>query len=181
MTMKAGIAMKKTVVLALVAGSLFQALCAHAQVTERQAEVSRRGADVMPFSLSATTHVFTKTSDGGTQRVIAKDVTNAQQIELIRAHLHDIQRQFLQGDFTGPTHIHGAQMPGLAELKAAKPGQIGIDYRDIDAGAELTYRTTDTQLVSALHHWFDAQLSDHGHDAMAGHDHMHINAPAKGD
>lgn len=31
---------------------------------ERQAEVSERGAQVMPFKLSATTHVFTKTPVG---------------------------------------------------------------------------------------------------------------------
>jgi hypothetical protein len=64
-------------------------------------------------------------------------------------------------------------MPGLAELKSAKPGQVAIDYRDVDAGAELTYHATDAVLVAALHQWFDAQLSDHGADAMAGHMHHH--------
>jgi len=29
-------------------------------------------------------------------------------------------------------------MPGLAELKAAKPGQIAIAYKDVKGGAELT-------------------------------------------
>ena len=62
-------------------------------------------------------------------------------------------------------------MPGLADLKAAKSGQVAIDYRNVDGGAELTYRTTDAKLVVALHEWFDAQLSDHGADAMAGHQH----------
>jgi hypothetical protein len=62
-------------------------------------------------------------------------------------------------------------MPGLAGLKAAKPGQVSIDYKDVDGGAELTYRTADAKLVAALHQWFDAQLSDHGPDAMAGHQH----------
>ena len=60
-------------------------------------------------------------------------------------------------------------MPGLADLKAARPGQVTIEYRDVDAGAELRYRTSDAKLVAALHQWFDAQLSDHGADAMAGH------------
>lgn len=35
---------------------------------ERQAEVSARGQDVMPFSLSATTHVFAKTASGAFSR-----------------------------------------------------------------------------------------------------------------
>ena len=144
-------------------------LAAAAQDAQRQAEVAKRGADVMPFSLKATTHIFTKTEEGGIQRVVAKSAADTQQIKLVREHLRDIRAQFLKGDFSGPTHIHGTEMPGLAELEAAKPGQIAIDYKDTDAGAELSYRTTDAKLVQALHHWFDAQLSDHGADAMAGH------------
>jgi hypothetical protein len=62
-------------------------------------------------------------------------------------------------------------MPGLAELKSAKPGQIAIDYKDIKDGAELTYKTSDAKMLAALHQWFDAQLSDHGKDAVDGHAH----------
>ena len=141
--------------------------------TPRQVDVARRGAEVMPFSLKATTHVFTATSDGGTQRVVAKSAGDTKQVDLVRAHLHDLQAQFLKGDFSGPSHIHGADMPGLAELKASKLGQVAIDYKDVEGGAELTYRTADPKLVEALHAWFDAQLHDHGADAMAGHMHHH--------
>jgi len=150
-----------------------------AQDAQRQAEVAKRGADVMPFSLKATTHIFTKTADGGIQRVVAKSAADTEQIKLVREHLRDIRAQFRKGEFSGPTHIHGAEMPGLAELKAAKPGQIAIDYKDVDAGAELSYRTADARLVLALHRWFDAQLSDHGADAMAGHHHQDHDAMMK--
>lgn len=153
-------------------------LATAAQDAQRQAEVAKRGADVMPFSLKATTHVFTKTADGGLQRVVAKSAGDAAQVKLVRAHLRDIQAQFVKGNFSGPTHVHGAEMPGLAELEAATPGQIAIDYRDVSGGAELSYRTTDARLVLALHRWFDAQLSDHGPDAMAGHPH-HDHEPMK--
>lgn len=148
-------------------------LMAQAADAERQAEVAKLGADVMPFSLKATTHVFTKTAEGGVQRVVAKRASDAPQVKLVREHLRDIQTQFLKGDFSGPTHIHGTEMPGLADLKAAKPGQVAIDYKDVAAGAELTYRTSEPKLVTALHRWFDAQLADHGADAMAGHEHHH--------
>jgi len=61
-------------------------------------------------------------------------------------------------------------MPGLADLKNAKPGQISIVYQNVEGGAELIYKTSDASLVTALlHKWFDAQLSDHGNDAMEGH------------
>ena len=163
-----------------MAGIFLLPLISHAADSQRQTEVAKLGADVMPFSLKATTHIFTKTAEGGSQSVIAKNASDSEQVKLVREHLHDIQTQFLKGDFSGPSHIHGRDMPGLAELKAAKPGQITIDYKDVEGGAELGYRTTDAKLVGALHTWFDAQLSDHGSDAMAGHhhhDHGSMSAP----
>lgn len=135
----------------------------------RQGEISRRGKDVMPFSLSATTHVFTKTADGGIERVVAKKPSDAAQVALIRQHLQEIQGQFSKGDFSAPAYIHGQDMPGLADLKAAKPGQLDIAYTDVDGGAQLTYKSKEADLVAALHKWFDAQLSDHGQDAAEGH------------
>lgn len=141
--------------------------------TERQAIVAERGKDVMPFSLKATTHIFTPTDSGGGQRVVAKNVNDARQVALVRQHLKEIKNQFEKGDFSGPTYIHGQEMPGLATLKSAQPVQIKISYRNVKGGADLTYKTSDTNLVAALHAWFDAQLSDHGPDAMNGHAHHH--------
>ena len=139
--------------------------------TQRQAEVSELGKDVMPFSLNGTTHIFTKNAQGGIQRVIVKNSSDTAQVILIRQHLQDIREQFLKGDFSGPSHIHGQDMPGLAELKDAKAGQIAIAYRDIKGGAQMSYQTSDATYVAALHKWFDAQLSDHGKDATEGHAH----------
>lgn len=163
-----------SVLLAASAGVL---LTAHAADRPRQAQVAKRGADVMPFELKATTHIFSKTDKGGTQRVVAKDVRDPVQMRLVRAHLHDIQQQFQKGDFSGPTYVHGADMPGLSELRLSKPGAIVVDYREVPGGAELNYRTNDAKLVTALHRWFDAQLSDHGADAMQSHQHDHSAMP----
>jgi hypothetical protein len=146
---------------------------ASAADAQRHADVAKRSRDVMPFSLNATTHVFTKTVEGGIQRVVAKQAADAGQTKLVRLHLQEIREQFLKGDFSGPSHIHGKSMPGLAELRSAKRGQLAIEYRVVDGGAELSFRTSDPMTVSALHKWFDAQLSDHGADAMAGHRHHH--------
>lgn len=163
--------MKSSRINAMLLALLLAPFAVHAADTQRQADVAKRGADVMPFSLKATTHVFTATTDGGTQRVVARSLTDTAQIELVRAHLHDLHARFLRGDFSGPAHIHGAAMPGLVELEAAKAGQLAIEYREVEGGAELSYRTADPKLVEALHAWFEAQLHDHGADAMAGHMH----------
>jgi hypothetical protein len=90
----------------------------------RQNAVRERSADVMPFDINATTHVFTKRPNGGVQRVVVKTPDDTQQIVLIRHH------------------------------------------------AEIQYSSSNPKVVSALHEWFDAQLADHGTDAMAGHDSM---------
>jgi len=137
----------------------------------RQADVAKRGAAVMPFDLKATTHIFTKTSDGGVQRVVAKNPGDAHQIHLIRMHLREIREQFANGNYSAPSSIHGNDMPGLGELRTAMPGKIKVTYRDLKDGGEIRYSAKTSSLVSALHRWFDAQLADHGTDAMAGHDH----------
>ena len=147
---------------------------AHMKMMEqarRQAEVSERGKDVMPFNLAATTHIFTKTAQGGLQQVVAKDSADSAQVNLARGHLQEIRQHFLKGDFSGPSQIHGQDMPGLAELRDARPGQIRIDYKAVKGGGQLTYKTANATLVAALHKWFDAQLSDHGKDAVEGHAH----------
>jgi hypothetical protein len=158
------------IALAIAAAVPFATYAADAQ---RQSEVAERGKDVMPFSLKATTHIFTKTSEGGIQRVVAKNVADAGQTQFVRQHLQEIREQFLKGDFSGPSHIHGKDMPGLSELKTAKPGQISIRYKDVEGGGELEYKTADATMVAALHKWFDAQLSDHGSDTMEGHQNHH--------
>jgi hypothetical protein len=153
-----------TLILALAGG-----LSACAGHSMHRAEVARRGSHVMPFSLQATTHVFTQVADGGIQQVLVKDPADRDQIARVRQHLRDIAAQFSRGDFSAPSHIHGDAMPGLAALKAAPPGAITIGYRDLPDGAELRYRSRDPALVAALHDWFDAQVADHGADAVAGH------------
>ncbi len=138
---------------------------------ERLNEVTQRGMHVMPFDLKKTQHVFDKTDTGGVQQVIVKDTGNSKQIELIRQHLTKISGEFSHGDFSGPEKIHGKDMPGLAALRTAKPGQLHVQYKELPDGAEITYSAEDKALITAIHQWFDAQLADHGSDAMPGMNH----------
>jgi len=133
---------------------------------DRRAEVSQRGAAVMPFDLARTTHHFAKRSSGGVQTVVADDQDDSGQVALIRDHLGEEAERLRRGDLDDPGRIHGMEMPGLAELKAGA-GRIEIVYADVLAGGQILYRTDDPALVSALHAWFDAQVSDHGVDAEA--------------
>jgi hypothetical protein len=127
----------------------------------------------MPFRLDATTHVFNKTPTGGIQRVSVKDPNDAEQLRLVRRHLAEIAEHFAAGDFSDPTAIHGQEMPGLAQLKQARRGSVDVRYQDVSDGAQIEYATKDPALRSAIHAWFDAQLSDHGADATEVHHHSH--------
>jgi len=141
----------------------------HHASQHRVNDVAMRGAQVMPFSLERTTHIFSKSVDGGVQQVIVKDSADSEQIQLIREHLAEISQKFSLGDFSAPETIHGDKMPGLAALKGAQPGQIQIRYRELTNGAEITYTTRQKELIEAIHQWFDAQLSDHAHHAVPDH------------
>lgn len=132
----------------------------------RQATVSSRGAEVMPFDLARTTHRFTKTDAGGVQQVTADDPADQKQIDLIRQHLQTERSNFAAGNFTDPARIHGMDMPGVSELSAGY-ARIAVTYAERPAGAELAYATNDPALVEAIHRWFDRQEMDHG-DHAAG-------------
>lgn len=127
--------MKKYLSRLALAAIICVPLAAHSVDAKRQAEVAKRSPDVMPFSLKAMTDFFTSTNNGGTQRVLAKDVSDAVQTRFVREHLREIQVKFLRGDFSGPSHIHGNDISGLAQLKAAQPGEISIKYKNV-AGAQ---------------------------------------------
>jgi hypothetical protein len=127
----------------------------------REAQIATRGAQVMPFDLEQTMHVFHSLNDGGLQSVRAKDPANPEQIALIQAHLKEEAEKFQRGDFSDPDKIHGEDMPGLAELKAGV-GQIGIQYLPLPDGGQIRYTAKDPALVMAIHHWFMAQRADHG-------------------
>lgn len=134
--------------------------------TTRQEQVHHMGSDVMPFDLTKTTHIFNMTETGGIQQVVAKDATDLEQIALIQQHVEHEAMQFRAGNFADPASLHGDTMPGLQALTAGAM-KLAVDYAPLPNGAQITYTTNDLQLITALHQWFGAQLSDHGDDARA--------------
>lgn len=138
----------------------------HAAPTPRQEEVARKGATVMPFDLSRTTHIFEDRANGGNETVIANDRGDAEQIALIRSHLAAEARRFAHGDFSDPAAIHGANMPGLAVLTKAGR-KLRVTYGDVPGGARVAYASEDAHVIEAVHLWFAAQRSDHAaHGSM---------------
>ncbi|WP_449060561.1 hypothetical protein [Planomonospora algeriensis] len=134
---------------------------------DRQAEIATRSRQVMPFDLERTTHRFAESATGGVQTVISDDPADTEQIRLIREHLTAEAAGFSKGDYGDPASIHGGDMPGLRELEQGH-SRIDIRYAELPAGARITYTTADASLITALHAWFDAQVTDHGQHAEHG-------------
>jgi len=144
---------------------LFIGLAA-AGAQSRQEHVHQMAHQVMPFDISRSVHIFRMTASGGVQRVLVKDASAAEQIALIQQHLRYEAERFGQGDYSDPAHLHGTDMPGLKEIQAGA-SHIKVTYAALPDGGEITFQTDDLQLITALHRWFGAQLSEHGADARA--------------
>jgi hypothetical protein len=141
-------------------------VCSTVSAQTKQENVHQMAHSVMPFDISRVTHIFKMTESGGVQQVIAKDPGATDQIELIRQHLRHEAMKFQQGDYTDPATLHGADMPGLKELQAGS-SHIKVTYAPLPNGAEITFETNDLHLLTAVHRWFGAQLSEHCADAKA--------------
>ena len=85
---------------------------------------------------------------------------------MIQRHLSIEAAEFQKGNFADPARLHGAGMPGVQELQSGAR-RIEITYRALPRGGEIRFRTDDVKLVTAVHRWFGAQLSEHGSDARA--------------
>jgi hypothetical protein len=151
-------------VLALAAGAGAYVRAAATDEPDRREQVASRGAEVMRFDLDATTHLFEKLPGGGVQTVVAHDARDAAEIRKVRVHLRAEAVAFARGRYDDPAAIHGAAMPGLADLRAGA-ARIDVAYGDVPNGGRITYVTSDPALVRALHAWFEAQVSDHGRHA----------------
>lgn len=122
------------------------------------------GASVMPFDLNRSLHVFSPSPDGGSQLVLSLDGDVAQ-IDLIRKHLGMEAAAFARGDFSDPASIHGEAMPGLAVLQSGAR-RVHVRFEPMPQGARLRFETSDPALAGAVHRWFEAQVRDHGADAI---------------
>ena len=131
-----------------------------------QEHVHQMSHSVMPFDISETLHIFRMTETGGVEKVVARDPGDTEQVSLIRQHLRHEAGSFQRGDYSDPAKLHGADMPGLKELEAGA-SHIKVSYTKLPAGAAITFQTTDIHLLTAIHRWFGAQLSEHGADAKA--------------
>jgi hypothetical protein len=148
----------------VLAGVLLTCVVMPLSAETRQEHVHQMSHSVMPFDMAKTQHIFKMTEQGGVERVVTKGEGANDQVALIQQHLQQEAERFQIGDYSDPAQLHGADMPGLADLQKGA-ANIAVSYSALPNGAEITFATRDTHLLTAIHRWFGAQLSEHGADA----------------
>jgi len=152
--------------LTMVLSALLALTAAPAPAQTTQERVHSMSHAVMPFEMSQTLHIFRMTEQGGVLSVVTRDPQASDQVPMIRQHLRHEAGEFQAGRYTDPARLHGADMPGLRELEAGA-ALVTVSYSDLPDGGQISFATQDLRLLTAIHRWFGAQLSEHGADAKA--------------
>jgi hypothetical protein len=125
---------------------------------DHHAGVMKRGAHVMGFDQTTTTHHFRLSRSGGIIEVTANDAADTTAITQIQTHLQHIAKMFGEGNFTAPMLIHAQEPPGVADMKRAGAG-IGYKYEPLPRGGRVVLNTATH--VNAVHEFLRFQITDH--------------------
>jgi hypothetical protein len=156
-------------------GFLFFATSAFAEEKmspQRQEDVAQRRQQAVPYNSDQALETFSKTVHGGVMHVVTKS-DNTEQVKLIQDYMRQLTLDFQKGDFSSTMRMHGADMPGLQQLKTAKTDDIRYEYKPLSNGAQIHFATEYPQFVQALHEWLDAQSKDHGNADVPEHSKHH--------
>src|SRR5579864_1347328 len=155
-----------------IAAGLFLLACSaspasqqqHNDTTQQQQHdstaMNTRGAHVMGFDQSKTTHHFTLTETGGIIQVQANDPSDTASRDYIRMHLEHISKAFAQGDFTDPHEVHAETPPGVPTMKARKD-KITYQFESTPTGAKVIITTADPKASEAVHDYLRYQIREH--------------------
>ena len=115
-----------------------------------------------------------RTENGGIMQIVAKSA-DAKQIKLMQQYLRQTAAEYSKGNFSSTERFHGTDMPGLAQMKAAKTDEIKYQYKAMKNGGQIIFSTEDPQLLKALHAWMDAQVKEHGSAGLSEHEQHHAS------
>ncbi len=124
------------------------------------ASMNERGAHVMGFDQTKTTHHFLLFKDGGAIDVAVNDPADKTDVDAIRAHLPHIAMMFGSGNFEAPMLVHDTNVPGTAAMARLKD-RIAYHYAETAHGGRVDITTTDAEALAAVHAFLKFQISDH--------------------
>jgi hypothetical protein len=121
----------------------------------------QRGAMVMGFDQTRTTHHFLLFTDGGAIEVSVNDAADAKNRDAIRSHLPHIAKMFGDGDFDAPMLVHDSKnVPGTTVMGERK-NAIRYHYVETAQGGRVDIVTTDPAALAAVHQFLKYQIAEH--------------------
>ena len=124
------------------------------------AAVDARGAQVMGFDQTRTSHHFRLYQDGGAIDVSANDPDDAGSRDAIRRHLAHIATRFAAGRFDAPMLVHDTNVPGTDDL-ARLQTVVTWRYVETPGGGRIDIVTTQPDAITAVHRFLAFQIADH--------------------
>lgn len=119
-----------------------------------------RGAMVMGFDQTKTTHHFHLYTDGGAIEVTVNDPNDTANRDAIQAHLPHIAQMFGSGNFDAPMEVHAQHVPGTEKMAALK-ARLSFKYARLSNGGRVDIVTKDPEALAAVHEFLKFQISDH--------------------
>jgi len=162
--------MKKTALIACLLVLFFAKAQAQESDAGKHTANSTEAHQSLPYAVDRALEGFAKTANGGIMQIIAKSANDSQQIKLMQQYLRQTAEEYQKGDFSSTERFHGTDMPGLAQMKAAKAGGVKYEYKALNNGGQIIFSSEDPQLLNALHAWIDAQVKEHGSTGLSGHE-----------
>ena len=128
---------------------------------DHQRASDQRGALVMGFDQSRTTHHFWLFTDGGAIDVSVNDPADTQNRAAIRSHLPHIAMMSGEGNFDAPMLVHDSKnVPGTKAMTERKGG-IRYQYVETARGGRVEVVTSDPDALAAVHAFLTFQIAEH--------------------
>jgi hypothetical protein len=162
--------MKKNALITCLLVSFFSTAQAQEPEAGKHAASTTDAHQSLPYAVDKALEGFAKTANGGIMQIIAKSADDARQIKPMQQYLRQTAEEYQKGDFSSTERFHGTAMPGLAQMKAAKTGEIKYQYKALNNGGQIVFSTEAPELLNALHAWIDAQVKEHGSAGLSGHE-----------
>ena len=130
------------------------------------AALQERGKQAMRVDQYTSAHQFDALPDGGRIQLV-RNVDDSVGVGEIRAHIRAIARAFRSGNFSVPGFVHAQTVPGT-KVMSDKRSAITYEPRDLPRGAELRIRTSDPEVVRAIHEFMAFQRHEHHASGRSG-------------
>ncbi len=158
--------MKKIALFTFLLSLVFGAAQAQESATGKHAVKNTDAHQLLPYAVDQALEGFAKTPDGGVMQIVVKPSGDETQIKPMQQYLRQTAKEYGKGDFSSTERFHGTDMPGLAQMKSAKTGEIRYQYKALRNGGQIRFSTEYPQLLEALHAWIEAQIKEHGNAGL---------------